>query len=407
MKKLLILVPYILYALLLAFMLQCADSGKVHWRWIRDTPISFISSDDAGLTNLDTTGEVIIDNQDRSVSRSGYWFLSSAANPFGKNSYYTYMPGATFTWLAKPMPGDYQVALWWTSAPRRTTVARVDIFDGDALRLTVTINQTAGGGTWNILGTVPFTDQARVIITAGPGGTTSADAVRFSQTAGAGNIPPTAVMKAVPTTGTMPLTVAFDASESSDPDGTIVSYSWDFGNGDTSTEPIVDYAYARAGTYPVTLTVTDNAGETGTAAQSITVTESGYQLNSMELNLVAEINAARRNNGLAELIPVIELNRAARSHSVDMAQSNYFSHDSLTGATPFDRMRQEGYDFRAAAENIAAGYSSAREVVQGWLNSPGHRMNMLNPRYTEMGVGYGYSVNSSYRHYWTLDLGVR
>ncbi|HET7231018.1 MAG TPA: CAP domain-containing protein [Longimicrobium sp.] len=79
--------------------------------------------------------------------------------------------------------------------------------------------------------------------------------------------------------------------------------------------------------------------------------------------------------------------RAAQAHSDDMARRNYFSHTSPDGGTMVERLRAQGASYRMIAENIAMGQPTAREVVRGWLNSPGHRQNIENCGYTRHGVG--------------------
>ena len=69
-------------------------------------------------------------------------------------------------------------------------------------------------------------------------------------------------------------------------------------------------------------------------------------------------------------------------------------------------MAQQGYSFSAAAENIAAGYSSPQAAFNGWMNSQSHRDNMLNPTYTEVGIGYIYVASSQFGHYWTANFGT-
>jgi len=96
---------------------------------------------------------------------------------------------------------------------------------------------------------------------------------------------------------------------------------------------------------------------------------------------------------------------AARVHSKDMADNNYFDHDNLQGQGPGWRIGQAGYDGSGWGENIAAGYSSPQETVDGWLDSDGHCSNMLNPGFADIGIGYAYGPNSDYGHYWTQAFG--
>lgn len=87
-----------------------------------------------------------------------------------------------------------------------------------------------------------------------------------------------------------------------------------------------------------------------------------------------------------EMAPALRC--AARVHSQDMATRGYFSHDTPEGVSPFERMNMAGYEYSAAGENIASGYQTPQDVVQGWLDSPGHCNNMMNGGFTEIGVGY-------------------
>jgi len=77
----------------------------------------------------------------------------------------------------------------------------------------------------------------------------------------------------------------------------------------------------------------------------------------------------------------------AQAHAVDMVRRDFFSHTNPDGRSPFDRLRAAGVAYTAAAENIAFGYPTARGVLRGWLDSPGHRKNLENCRYTRHGVG--------------------
>lgn len=130
----------------------------------------------------------------------------------------------------------------------------------------------------------------------------------------------------------------------------------------------------------------------------------------MESSLLALINKERQNEGLAALVLNSALTSAARAHSKDMAENNYFSHTGSDGSSPFDRMQRAGYSFTAAAENIYAGNgsnNSAGSAFSAWMGSEGHRVNMLNSAYSDAGVGYWCDASSDYNGYLTLELGSK
>ncbi|WP_432355698.1 CAP domain-containing protein [Sporosarcina sp. A2] len=110
-------------------------------------------------------------------------------------------------------------------------------------------------------------------------------------------------------------------------------------------------------------------------------------------------NAERQKAGLNPLQMDEKLMNTARAKSADMASKNYFSHTSPTYGSPFDQMKANGITYRAAAENIAMGQRSAEEVVKGWMESPGHRQNILTPGFTHIGIGYDARGN-----YWTQQF---
>ena len=128
-------------------------------------------------------------------------------------------------------------------------------------------------------------------------------------------------------------------------------------------------------------------------------TEQAGNIGSYELQVLNLVNEQRANYGLPALNYSTELEAVAYSHSKDMAQNNYFSHTNLAGKSPFDRIKAAGISYRSAAENIAAGQKTPQEVVNAWMNSQGHRANILNSSVTKMGVGI-YS-GGSYGIYWT------
>lgn len=102
-----------------------------------------------------------------------------------------------------------------------------------------------------------------------------------------------------------------------------------------------------------------------------------------------------------------QLNSASDKFALDMATYNYFSHTGRDGSQPWDRMKREGYNWRAAGENIAAGYTTTRSVVDGWLKSEGHCKNIMSANFKDVGVGYAYITSSTYKYYWVTDFGTR
>lgn len=119
----------------------------------------------------------------------------------------------------------------------------------------------------------------------------------------------------------------------------------------------------------------------------------------VEQEVIRLVNIERARYGLKPLAHNWELSRVARFKSSDMRDRGYFSHQSPTYGSPFDMIRDFGISFTAAGENIAAGQQTAKSVVQAWMNSKGHRENILNASFTEIGVGY--ASGGSMNHYWT------
>ena len=97
---------------------------------------------------------------------------------------------------------------------------------------------------------------------------------------------------------------------------------------------------------------------------------------------------------------------AARVHSKDMADRAFFDHTNPDGEDPFVRMERAGYSYFTAGENIAAGQTSPSDVMQGWMDSPGHCRNIMNPDFAEIGVGTFESVDGGYRYLWTQTFGA-
>lgn len=148
---------------------------------------------------------------------------------------------------------------------------------------------------------------------------------------------------------------------------------------------------------------------TGCGGSDAPIVNEAYEARVVEL--VNEARAA--NGGLPPLRRIVALGKSARYHATDLGTDNYFNHDTydrsggalqkVCGA--FERMRK-WYSYNAAGENIAAGYGTPEEVMAGWMNSAGHRQNILDPDFREIGVGY-YQGSGEYGVYWVQNLGAR
>lgn len=120
---------------------------------------------------------------------------------------------------------------------------------------------------------------------------------------------------------------------------------------------------------------------------------------NVENAVLLQVNQERAKVGLKPLVMDWELARVARTKSQDMAAKNYFSHQSPTYGSPFEMMKQFGIQYKTAGENIASGQTTPNDVMIAWMNSQGHRANILKPDYTHLGVGY--YRGGSYGHMWT------
>lgn len=139
--------------------------------------------------------------------------------------------------------------------------------------------------------------------------------------------------------------------------------------------------------------------QTSTQPAGSTQSQAGYTLNAYEKQVVTLVNEERAKNGLGALKIDTALSKMARVKSNDMATHKYFDHTSPTYGSPFDMMKQFGITYQYAGENIAMGQQTPQEVMNAWMNSEGHRANILNKNFTHIGVGY---VENG--HYWTQEF---
>ena len=130
-------------------------------------------------------------------------------------------------------------------------------------------------------------------------------------------------------------------------------------------------------------------------------------VNRRVLELVNEARSHARRCGRTAFAPAGPLQRspllegAALAHARDMAAHDYFEHAGRDGSTPSWRVTRQGYKWRVTGENLAAGITTPEEAVQGWLESPHHCANLMDPRFTEMGVAYALNPASKLGIYWT------
>ncbi len=119
---------------------------------------------------------------------------------------------------------------------------------------------------------------------------------------------------------------------------------------------------------------------------------------TLEEQVVDLVNLERKKNNIPPLKLNWQLQRVARIKSEEMRDKKYFSHTSPTYGSPFDMLKKFNIPYRSAGENIAKGQKTAEAVMRSWMNSEGHRKNILNRNYTEIGVGY---ANGKGIPYWT------
>lgn len=127
--------------------------------------------------------------------------------------------------------------------------------------------------------------------------------------------------------------------------------------------------------------------------------EEGISLDAYKKEVLRLVNIERAKEGLGALSMDSALSKVAQLKSQDMINNNYFAHNSPVYGTPFEMMKSHGITYRIAGENIAMGHSTPQEVVRGWMNSAGHRKNIMNTRFTNLGMGIAQAKSG--RIYWT------
>ena len=125
--------------------------------------------------------------------------------------------------------------------------------------------------------------------------------------------------------------------------------------------------------------------------------------NAFETEVLALVNGERGKVSLAPLACHSAVGAVARAYSKYMCDARFFSHTGLDGSTPFTRIKAAGITYKAAGENIAAGQKTPAAVMTSWMNSSGHKANILG-NYTHLGIGYVACPGGKYPHYWTQNF---
>ncbi|MET7763997.1 CAP domain-containing protein [Streptomyces sp. NPDC005393] len=137
------------------------------------------------------------------------------------------------------------------------------------------------------------------------------------------------------------------------------------------------------------------------AAPTASTASSAPTASSAQKQVVDLVNSERGKAGCQPLTVNEKLTKAAQDHSEDMAAHNNMSHSGSDGSSPGDRIERAGYSWSTYGENVAQGYRTPKSVMDGWMSSPGHKANILNCDFKEIGVGFAQSGN-----YWTQDFGA-
>lgn len=141
----------------------------------------------------------------------------------------------------------------------------------------------------------------------------------------------------------------------------------------------------------------------------------GCALTAYQAEMLEQLNAVRTQarycgedyfEAVPELTYSCAIEPAARSHSIDMATNNFFSHTGSNGLRVSHRVTETGYEWGVVGENIAAGFSDVSSVMAGWLNSPGHCRNIMDSRFQEFAVSRVNTSTADYPNYWTQVFAV-
>lgn len=168
-----------------------------------------------------------------------------------------------------------------------------------------------------------------------------------------------------------------------------------------------DFGSGSGESCSTTVAAATNAPAATTKTPAATTKEpSSSQSGTMHQQMLAAVNKQRAAVGLSALCMNSKLQSAAQGHSDDMASKDFMSHTGSNGSTMSQRITNTGYVWTAIAENVAAGQTDVDAVMTAWMNSAGHKANILSTKVTMFGCAYAYNANNKYKHYWTQDFGT-
>lgn len=158
---------------------------------------------------------------------------------------------------------------------------------------------------------------------------------------------------------------------------------------------------SQAATAPASATPTATAPASAAPAASAAPPAASQEASGAVAQVVALVNSERGKAGCSPLTVNAKLAKAAQDHSADMASHKNMSHTGSDGSDPGERITGAGYSWSSYGENVAYGYSTPEQVMAGWMSSPGHKRNILDCGFKEIGVGLAQPGS-----YWTQDFGT-
>ncbi|MFI6038543.1 CAP domain-containing protein [Streptomyces sp. NPDC051315] len=186
-------------------------------------------------------------------------------------------------------------------------------------------------------------------------------------------------------------------------DGTNTSWGERWGSGDATSRP--GASASPTATAPASTAPTAPASTAPTAPRTSTAptasASASAPASTAAARIVALVNGERGKAGCSPVTLNAQLTKAAQAHSADMASHRNMSHTGSDGSNPGERITRAGYTWSSYGENVAYGYSTPEQVMAGWMASPGHKRNILNCGFKNIGVGLAQPGN-----YWTQDFGT-